>query len=109
LFGVKDERPGKASLDLKKPVIMANSSKTGEKTLQSGISEYNSHPDICNAVPSGLRKICVTSGLTFLLLMAITLKYLPSSRLAQTYVCSVRLTSTALNIRLRILASPDDA
>jgi hypothetical protein len=47
----------KASLDLKRPVIVANSSKAGEEKLQSGIHVRNSNPGIGNAVPSGLRKI----------------------------------------------------
>ena len=47
----------KASLDLKRPVIAANSSKTEEEKLPSGIHACNSNPGIGNAVPSGLRKI----------------------------------------------------
>jgi hypothetical protein len=47
----------KASLDLKRPVTVANSSKAGEEKLQPGIYVCNSNPGIGNAVPSGLRKI----------------------------------------------------
>jgi hypothetical protein len=46
----------KAYLDLKRPVIVANSSKAEEEILQSGIHACNSNPGIGNAVPSGLRK-----------------------------------------------------
>jgi hypothetical protein len=47
----------KASLELKRPVIVANSSKAGEEKLQSGTHVCNSNPGIGTAVPSGLRKI----------------------------------------------------
>jgi hypothetical protein len=45
----------KTFLDLKRPVIVANSSWARKEKLQSGISECNSHPGISNAVLSGLR------------------------------------------------------
>jgi hypothetical protein len=76
------DAPEKASLDLKRPVIVANSSKTGEEILQSGIPECNSKPGIGTTVLSGLRNVCVTSGLIFLLIMTVTLKYSQYSRLA---------------------------
>jgi hypothetical protein len=82
----------KAFLDLKRPVIVANSSKTEEKTQQPGISEYNSHPGIGNAVPSGKRDICRYIRTEIPALRAITLKYLSSSRLALAYVWSFSLT-----------------
>jgi hypothetical protein len=47
----------KASLALNIPALVANSLRTGEEKLQSGISECDSHPGFCNAVPSGIREI----------------------------------------------------
>jgi hypothetical protein len=82
LSGVVDERVVKASLDLKRQVIAVISLQTGKKELHTGISEYVTHPGFGNRVPSGLRKISRYIRTDTLRLKVITLKHLPSSRLA---------------------------
>ena len=66
----------KASLDLKRPMIMANSSNTEKEQLHSGTSESNSHLGIGNAVPSCLRGIKRYIRTNIPDFKAATLKYL---------------------------------
>jgi hypothetical protein len=99
----------KAFLDLKRPVIAANSSKTGEEKLQSEISECNSHSFTCNAVPIGLREIRNHNQgrhpFACGRLQSRSCNYLVWRRPMSVLFCSLQ---TAFNIRLRILIILDD-
>ena len=67
---------------LKILALVANSSKTGEETLQTEKIECNSHLGIGSTVLSGLRETRRYIGVDLPALEAITLTYLLSSRLA---------------------------